>query len=281
MTENKMLFDNKVLKDAMDIMSDSLKNVEKYKEGEMLAKKREAERTFFNCMKTAKLIAPVQVYPKPQLKDENQVMNMKNVKINFLLLKNPQGQSFFPVFTDFEEFNKWKNAEKPESLVVTVKEYEKLFEQPVHENTMIMMNPYSHGLIVKKELIKVLNAPAPKAVKLEDGREIKQEETKINMSQASFSEPSIYPTKMVNAMYDYCEGNEMIERADLRMMNSNNKSVYLVIVKHHGNTKEIFDELSKLALPLSKNVPVAFMNHDEKTPEKALENSIPFFERMS
>ncbi|MCF0114303.1 MAG: enhanced serine sensitivity protein SseB C-terminal domain-containing protein [Erysipelotrichaceae bacterium] len=279
--KNEIRVNNKVLKEAMDIMSDSLKNPDNYKDDEMMNKKKEAERTFFNCMKDAKFIAPVQFNPKPKVSADKRTLSMLGVKINFLLLKNPQGQSYFPVFTDMEEFKKWNNPSKPDTILVSAQDYEKMFEQEVHKDTCIILNPFSHGLIVKQDLIKALSA-SKQSVRLEDGSQPKQAQANVNLNNAVFSEPSIYPTKMVNALYDYCEGNEMIERADLRMMSSNGSNAFLVIVKHHGKAKEIFDDMGKLASPLSKNnTPVAFMENDEKTPEKALENSIPFFERFS
>lgn len=231
------------------------------------------------ALKAAKLLSPVQV--DIELKPGSRMPKVQNSQIKFIMLNTADKKSLFPAFTDLaslEEFMEKSGHGTGKSIVRTIGDYDKMLSSPGNRADGIVLNPGRHNMIVPRRLIGVLNGTQQMP---ETGNE-----TSVPAPQGApapvkvtFSEPAVYPTRMVMAVYDACAQISEVSRVWLKAGTAAMTMSYYLFVEADDNRPEILEKIKETAVPLAKDVPVEMMFYTEKAEKEIIKGAFPLYDR--
>lgn len=225
---------------------------------------KENEDKFFEEFKNAKVIVPVKFKPEPKINDDGSLVLDKNLQINFLLLNDINKNTFYPAFLDFKSFNEWKKENKDVfNITFDYKGFYNLLSNDNNISKGVAIDPFGLNIICNKSLINKLN----------------NDDSNITIAKPIISDPKVYPTTMVNAMFDLLSKKDGVNKAYLKTFITGSKMQFAVILdKNIGD--EIFKELNNVALPHSKGIEIVFVNINDEIIKDALkETDVPFYEK--
>lgn len=232
---------------------------------------RENEQKMFEEILKAKLLAPVifnvNVDPK------NGKINLpKNAQIKFVLVNSNTGKSFFPVFTDLEEAKKLPLSpnQRPQYVVRDLKDYAPMMEDPNNKAEGIAVNPMSDNIILPFPLVKKLisgepilapaqASPAPAAIR--------------------YTEPAIYPTTLVNAVYEAASQMETVSRIWMKSKLTGAEMSFAFFVEADERNEDLLAEIRIAAEPLSKGIPVECTFVTEQIMETVIKDAVALYDR--
>ena len=110
----------------------------------------QTEKEMLDAIAEASFIAPIAL--QKQLDevepDEN---GQRQMQASLMAVSNKDGSKFFPAFTDWLEFLKWKNDPEADTMVITFDQYcGILLKQGVDING-IVINPSETNIVIRKE----------------------------------------------------------------------------------------------------------------------------------
>ena len=232
---------------------------------------RENEAAMFAEVKKAKLLAPVLFNVNVDAKN-GRINLPENTQIKFVLVNSNTGKSFFPVFTDLDEAKKLPLApnQHPQYVVRSLKDYERMIDDPNNKAEGIAINPMSDNIILPNLLVKRLNsdepiiapvqaAPAPAAVR--------------------YTEPAIYPTAVVNAVYETARTMGDIDRVWMKGKLIGTEMSFIFFVAADKKDEDILAALKIAAEPLSKGIPVECAFVDDRIMENVIKDSVALYDR--
>lgn len=230
---------------------------------------KEHQDQLFAALKDARLLAPAifDVPVKPDQKGRIQIP--KNAKIKFVLVNTREGKTFFPAFTDHEEAQKLHVSQpgSQQQIVRTLNEYATMLQNPNNQAAGIVINPMSENIIIPKALIeKLVSGSDDKVQPFAPGANV------------MFTEPSVYPTQMVNAVHDACRDLKSVNRVWLKEMISGPAMAFLLIVDAEKPDEELYAKIREAAEPLSKKIPVTIAAYTDELEEKAVKGAFPLYD---
>lgn len=221
-------------------------------------------------LQKARLIAPCSFEITP---DENGTPCMHADQVKFFLLNTNDGKTFFPAFTSFEETKKISfGTEQPKDLVRTIKDFGNMLNGKNNNAMGVIINPGSDNIVIPKNLVLLL------AGLIEPPKRPAAPRPTMN-AVASYSEPHVYPTKMVTALYDLCAEDKRISRVWLKQRTAGLSIGFALVVEADEHDEELFAKLTAVAEPLAKNMPVGFVWYDEKSEKTIVKDGVPFYDR--
>lgn len=118
----------------------------------------QTQTAFVTAALQASYFAPVDILDANNVPIEGtgKIQVPGDAKFNFRLIKNTDGEQFFPLFTDIPEFQKWNKEEKIKTIVVTFSQMVRLASKKKEETGGLVLNPMGQNLIFKHEMIDSL-----------------------------------------------------------------------------------------------------------------------------
>ena len=241
----------------------------------------EKQNALTEALKNARLLSPV-IFDGDTAMDEKGRVTMKPSQIRFLLINTKDGKTFFPAFTDIEESKKFRvTGEKdpePQNVVRTMKDFDAFLRDANSKAIGVVINPGSDNIVIPKNLVSLcagtLQMPLQTA-----------SETPAAPPAASavlnvrYVEPSIYPTKMINAVYDHCATVPEIDRVYFKQKMAGNTVSFWLAVEADTKDQAILDGIREAAEPLAKEVPVETVFVTEKMMEDIIKESVALYDR--
>jgi|GEM_PF-1084524 len=119
---------------------------------------RETQTAMIEKVLNAKFFAPVDVLDADGnvLTGNGRIAIPKDAKFNFKLIQNKNGEQFFAVFTDLNEFRKWSGGPKVNTIVVVFPQIAQLAVQKADQIKGFVINPMSQNIIFTQDAIKNL-----------------------------------------------------------------------------------------------------------------------------
>jgi hypothetical protein len=203
------------------------------------------------------------------------------MQVRLVMINTPDGKAFFPVFTDHEEAMKMpmKGTDKREYIVRSLKEFEPIFRDTRGQALGVVVNPFTNNIILPRDLISRLNASKASSIITQASAPQKPKEGIPAAVEAKFEEPRIYPTALVNAVYDAAGTIPEISRIWFKQMMLGMQANFALIVEADKYSKEIEEKLKAAAEPLAKNVPVYVLPWSEKLDKAAINGAIALYDR--
>ena len=232
---------------------------------------RENEVRMFEELQKARFLCPVLL--------EN---GAPSLQMRFVMINTPDGKAFFPVFTDEEEALKMPNQNseaRRDYIVRTLKEFEPIFRDTRGQSLGVVVNPFSGNIVLPRVLISRLNTEKASSIGAPDQQPKPQGNGIPAGMEARFDEPRIYPTALVNAVYDVCGTIPEISRVWFKQMTVGSTVNFALIVEADSYSPAIEEKLKETAVPLAKDVPVYVFKLTEKLEKSAVNGAIALYDR--
>ena len=237
------------------------------------------ESAFVNALKAGRFLVPADVntVQAAQANPDGTVQLKDQPQIKFVLFSNPNGERFFPLFTDAAEINKWPDREKHQMAAITYSDLCEFFKREMDKGegktdmTGIVINPYAQNIMVPADsMLKILNTES-----LAPG-------TKIQIGDLKEK-----PEELLNALLDIMPNEADIEKAYLRVMKREDKQNpnFLLVLDINVETlgdagvKALFDRVAEVAKPHLRGVELAIVPASNNFGQAALKNAVPFYEK--
>ena len=257
MSENKNNVLAPVSNEALEKVIQSLK------EGNSPEKQHELA----NELKKARLLSPCSF---DVVKGADGKVKVRPDQIKFFLLNTNDGKTFFPVFTNFEMTKKIElSKDSPKVIVRTIhdlglmlngnKQAQGLIINPGQDNIVIPQNL----VLLLADLIKKPEQPVPqkKAV------------------QVVYTEPKVYPTKMVSEVFDTCEKLENVSKVWLKQKTAGLEISFVFIVKAETQEGTILTMIQEVCNGKSKGIPVEVVWYTEEMDKNVIKGSVPLYDK--
>lgn len=229
---------------------------------------RDNEIRMFEELQKAKLLVPVRFDGSPS-----------NLKVQFVMISTPDKKTFFPAFTDAQEAEKMTvpEGQKREFIVRTLKEFEPIFRDTRGQAAGIVVNPFSSNIVLQRDLISKLNSQKASAVSGAPVNAKKGEEPAD--LPVRYEEPRVYPTALVNAVYDACGTIPEISRTWYKQMMIGPNVNHGLIVEADNYTQEIEEKLKAAAEPLAKSIPVQIIRLTPELEKNVIKDAVALYDR--
>jgi len=231
----------------------------------------EKQAALLDALKKASLLAPcdfdVKVNPSEKLPQ-----NFNPQQIKFYLVNTNDGKTLFPAFTDIEMSQKMNLGPdiKPKFVVRTIKDYDTLLNVEGNKAAGIVINPGTDNIVIPLPLVGIAagRTPAPQPVQ--------NQTAPMNIT---FGEPNVYPTKMVNAVYERADQTKEISRIWLKGKYVGSTMSFFLAVEADRQDESVLNAIREVAVPLSKgvDVEVAFITPEFK--EKVIGDAVALYDR--
>ena len=194
----------------------------------------------------------------------------KDTVIQFESLSTNDGETYFPIYTD------WKNLrENPnhstgeiETMILTFEDVYTFSKR----NTGAVLNPFSHNLLLNNSFLENMK----KVLDERNNSHRAQIEIKSD-TRVMLGEPKDYPITLVEAIKNYAKTNKNIKTIYLKLMVMEGKQSFLLIVDFKGDRNTIFDQLFKVAQPyIPKEMFLYVVPYSEEFGKNAADNK-PFY----
>lgn len=253
--ENNVTLDNTALKEALT----TLKNERTVAH----------EQVMFTELKKAHVLTPV-MFSVPINNQGGSFKLPKGAKIKYVLIHTKDGKAFFPAFTDIEEAKKLNitQGESVQYIVRTLKDYDMIVNDKNNNTSGIALNPMSDNIVLPTELVNRLNR----------GTEVKPT-VNVVPQEVRYTEPNVYPTAVVNAVYDKCVELQSVNRVWLKGMVTGMMMGYCLFVEADKVDETLCNTLKEVAEKESKGVSVEVKAVDKKIMETVIKDAVALYDK--
>lgn len=215
MEENKSIFPDLKNENLVKLMNELKQNENPKTQG-----------AFVEAAVKATYFAPVDVLDSEgnPIEGDGKMQVPKDAKFSFKLIKNTEGQSFFPVFTDINEFQKWNKDEKIKTIVVNFPQMASLSLKKTDEKIGIAVNPLSQNLIFSQDLIVNLLKHLQQHQAARENAEQDKNEVKFY-----FGVPKNIPDSVIESFRKTLARNPEINAVYFVMMKERDREHYMFI----------------------------------------------------
>ncbi|RKM60471.1 SseB family protein [Butyrivibrio sp. CB08] len=155
--DKKMMPSNPALNFAMmDCLAERKWPVNYEKRDEVIKAK---EMRMFTLMRNGRFILPMKHEGPAEVMEDGRIKIGKDSKIEFLILKTPDGKQFLPVYTDGFEFAKVNKGKEWNAGVFRFQDLIRF----VGDRDGVTFNPDGHRIIMNKQQLMVIEAAAQQA----------------------------------------------------------------------------------------------------------------------
>lgn len=226
------------------------------------------------ALKTAKLLSPCDFDVDIGQQKDGTVRNAHPSQIKFYLLNTNDGKTLFPVFTDFERSKKVQFGKDivPKLVVRATKDFDQLLADN-QKAAGIVINPGTDNVVIPRNLVGVV------AGRLTPPKPVNQANPVPAPFVIHYSEPSVYPTRAVNAVYERCVQEQEISRVWLKQKTAGPASALVFFVEADKTEERILNAVREVAVPLMKDVPVEAVFVNEKLMKDVIKESVPLYDR--
>ncbi len=236
----------------------------------------QAQDAFLNVLVRSRLITPVTIDPPPTGKDEQgRVQIPKNSKITFHLMKNAQGTVYYPVFSHWDEVRKGPHAQDQNTLVLPFREIANLILKNPESAEGFVLNPFSDGLVMPKQLIEGVVNIIEKAMK-DQKPGLTEMKVGTDVKLGDFKNP---PQEIIDKLTEYFDESCVVSTAYLLAMMHEDKNSFLVVVEHNGEKEKVYSEIGNIIKPFAGDRGIAITDCDSDLGKKAMIGRFPFYER--
>ncbi len=233
----------------------------------------DTQREYLSNVIKATYIIPAIFDKKPKTYEEeaeHATPPDEKVKVNFAVITNKAGKSFFPVFTDIDEFNKgtYEGASK---MVITYKELVPMVLKSKGAISGFVINPHGDGMVIPEGLMTELEKNKIRNVR----RQVIPPNAKIKLRT-----PKYMPIDMMEEAKKFFAEKPYIKRAYLQLMeNGDGDEEYLIAVDTEGDDAAIFSELLPRIKSLSFGIKTVLTSTRSGLGTKVAEVAEPFYQK--
>ena len=201
----------------------------------------------------ASYFAPVDIIGEDGnvLQGDGKMKIPENSKVTFKLIKNSKDESYFALFTDINEFQKWNKSERVNTIVVVFPQIAQLIFKTT-DVAGFVINPMTENIIFNRDALK--NILEVMEMKMKEMQEA--EEAKAKKIELKFGKPNNVPDSVIDSIKKSMKKYPEIKEAYFCMMLAEGKEHYVFAIDIDAEPekcKKIADSIASTArLFLSK-----------------------------
>lgn len=218
-------------------------------------------------LKKARLLSPCSF---DVVKDKDGKVKVRPDQIKFFLLNTNDKKTFFPVFTNFEMTKKIElSKDSPKVIVRTIQDLGAMLNGNKQAQGLII-NPGADNIVIPQNLVLLL------AGLIEKPQDPAQPKPQV---QVTYSEPKIYPTKMVADVYDACEKVDSIQKVWLKQKTAGMEISFIFFVEAEPQDKSVGDVILQACEGKTKGLKVDVAWATDIVKEKIIKDSVPLYDK--
>lgn len=254
-----------------NINNEDLKEaIKEIKEG---SKEESSRKKFIGSLICGKYLVPATINPKPEVNEKGEIKSNGKYKINFRIINNQDKESFFPCYTDDEEYDKGlesKNTLNAEKVVLTYKELVQMVQRSEGKIAGFVINPFGNGMPVSAGLLDRLEQNKSNSA-------VSREMLKPN-SKVKLRTPKYMPIDMLEKAKELLADEPEVNAAYLQMMEKEDgDEEYLIVIDTEGDAQKIFAKLAPELKEYSFGMKVAFTPAENPLGQKVIEHTEAFY----
>ncbi|MBP3891175.1 MAG: SseB family protein [Solobacterium sp.] len=263
-----------------EVKQEPITNPELVEALETLKAKRtpENEQRMLIAVHEAKLLTPV-IFdtPIPQDLSSGRVQLKDNAKMKFVLVNTQDGKTFFPGFSDIEEANKLPKQEGQtySYIVRTMKDFRKMLRDPNSNVAGVVINPMNQNIVFPKEFMM---APQDQAATTSTAS-FSQALSLPSLDSNAFHEPQVYPTALVNHVYETCKEIGGISRVWFKGVHLGMVNGYVFFVELEEEDKSKLEAIKTSAQEQAGEVPIFVERYTQEIQDKVIHDDFPLFDK--
>ncbi|MEG0314854.1 MAG: enhanced serine sensitivity protein SseB [Erysipelotrichaceae bacterium] len=225
----------------------------------------DTEHEFFKELLSTKFLSPITQDSLHGCKSGESTLK-EGATIKFIHLNDEKGNSYLPVFTDWNELKKWNETEGIKTLILSFEDYKTMILENNSMFTGFVLNPFGHNIMFDKNLIQ----------QAEENVSEKKERESVMIGV-----PEKYPHKMIEALKDFLPSIDSVKSAYLLLMVRREKDTsYLLVVETDGNLNDVFGKIAKVVTKyLSKEELIDFVPLSQPFGKSAVEGQEAFYKK--
>lgn len=245
----------------------------------------EAQSKLVNEALKAKYFAPVEVLDsegKP-LQGTGKMQIPKDAKFNFKLIKNANGEEFFMLFTDINEFQKWNKTEQIRTIVVVFPQMAQLTMKRADVVKGFVINPMNENIIFDQQnlqnILDTLNRQFAQEKQTENGAEAGKSPNAREI-KLYFGKPANVPDSVLDSLRKHLAKRPEVKSAYFSMMKQDEQEYYLFtldIEAENEAARKIADSLCATAKLFLTKFPILAAPVNSPYGEGAKKTGEPFY----
>lgn len=235
---------------------------------------RDMEANMFKEIYNAKYLMPLDASKMNMEKtnaDNGECVVKEKSIMQFPLITNSEDKSFYPFFTDWNEFRRFDKEQKFSGNIATFEDIKYFIDKA----DGISINPYGANITLTKDMCNVIES----AAKDSPQNTVIKEQVAEKDSKVMLGEPAEYPQKMIDEICKYLKTNKNINAAYLRLMVKDNEQSYLIVVDFSGDKNGVFSGIANAGVPYSNGKYLDFVPLSSSFGKGAIENVMPFYKK--
>lgn len=223
------------------------------------------EYDFFKELLSTKFLSPITQDSLQGCRSGESTLK-EGATIKFIHLNDEKGNSYLPVFTDWNELKKWNETEGIKTIILSFEDYKTMILENSSMFTGFVLNPYGHNIIFDKNLIQQAEESVSK---------------KKESESVMIGVPEKYPHKMIEALKYFLPCLDSVKSAYLLLMVRGEKEKsYLLVVDTDGNLNDVFGKIAKIVTKyLAKEELIDFVPLSQPFGKSAVEGQEPFYKK--
>lgn len=224
----------------------------------------------------AYFLSVIHMSNEPKQNDDSTSIIEEGTTISFVLIQTTENKSFYPVFTDWDELNKWEGLKGTDikTLVLSFDDYcSMVLDSDKAEG--IVINPFNDNFVINRDFMTHLKSR--KELETTGHTEITaKKDTKVILG-----EPENYPTDMTEAIIKAVKKYKNINRLWLRLMQRDNEMSYLIVTDFIGDRNDAFELIVEAAKPYLNNMYIDLIPYGDTFSVDAVKDVEPFYKRKN
>lgn len=235
---------------------------------------RDMEANMFKEIYHAKYLMPLDASKMNMEKtntDNGECVVKENSIMQFPLITNSEDKSFYPFFTDWNEFRRFDKEQKFSGNIVTFEDIRYFIDKA----DGISINPYGVNITLTNDMLTVIESVAkgsPQNTVIKE--QVAEKDTKVMLGA-----PAEYPHEMIDAICKYLKTNKNVNAAYLRLMIKDNEQSYLIVVDFSGDKNEVFSGIANASVPFSNGLYLDFVPLSSSFGKDAVDKVEPFYKK--
>lgn len=160
------------------------------------------------------------------LQGDGKVKIPDNSKVNFKLIRNSKNESYFALFTDINEFQKWNKSERVNTIVVVFPQIAQLVFK-TKDVAGFVINPMTENIIFSRDALK--NILEVMEAKMKEMQEAQQNAAEANTKklELKFGKPNNVPDSVIDSVAKSMKKYPEIKEAYFCMMLAEGREHYV------------------------------------------------------
>lgn len=192
--------------------------------------------------------------------------------ITFQLIRSPEGEKYFPVFTSSEDLELWSELDSKQTALFGFDDYAGLLTVN-GDCAGFVVNPFSDNFKVEKPLVMQWLENKQMLVNGHANHLITKD------TEYEFYAPEPYPFELSENLAAAAKERPEVERVWLRGIKLEGRDAYLAVVEHTGDKNEIIPALGECTKAFLNGMHIHFVEYVPGFAEEAVENVVPIYSK--